>query len=95
MLANARTALPLTDRQERIRAIIRGAVRVSDGRLLNDANTSLKADLRADDLACVTIVTECEESFGIAISDAELGTIDTLGDLDAIVTEKIQQGENP
>lgn len=55
------------------------------------SNTDLTNDLLIDSLSMVDLVMEIEDSFGISISDSEIGEINTFKDLENCVATLIEQ----
>lgn len=54
-----------------------------------ESNSDLRRDLRADDLDLMCISIALEMEFGIDIGDAEFAAIETVGDLENLVTAKV------
>jgi len=53
--------------------------------------TTLRKDLDLSSLQAVTLVMDLEDEFGVTIEDEEIESLDTVGDLLAMVTQKQEQ----
>lgn len=70
---------------------VRGAVAAHLGvdPVVLAADASLGADLRLDSLAGMELVTHLEDRFRLRITDEELATLRTYGDLERLVLRKV------
>lgn len=74
--------------------IIRHLIAASDEEI--DASkvtdqTTLRKDLDLSSLQSVTLVMDLEDEFGVTIEDEEIESLDTVGDVLAMVTQKLEQ----
>jgi acyl carrier protein len=53
--------------------------------------TILRKDLDLSSLQAVTLVMDLEDEFGVTIEDEEIESLDTVGDVLAMVTQKLEQ----
>jgi acyl carrier protein len=53
--------------------------------------TTLRKDLDLSSLQSVTLVMDLEDEFGVTIEDEEIESLDTVGDVLAMVTQKLEQ----
>ncbi len=53
--------------------------------------TTLRKDLDLSSLQAVTLVMDLEDEFGVTIEDEEIESLDTVGDVLAMVTQKLEQ----
>lgn len=53
--------------------------------------TTLRKDLDLSSLQAVTLVMDLEDEFGVTIEDEEIESLDTVGDVLAMVTQKQEQ----
>ncbi|MGB5658760.1 MAG: acyl carrier protein [Thermoanaerobaculia bacterium] len=53
--------------------------------------TSLRKDLDLSSLQAVTLVMDLEDEFGVTIEDEEIESLDTVGDVLAMVIQKQEQ----
>lgn len=54
-----------------------------------DVNTSLRGDLRANDLDVMCLMIGIEEEFDVLISDDEIASVETLGDIERLLGGKL------
>jgi len=52
---------------------------------------SLRKDLDLSSLQAVTLVMDLEDEFGVTIEDEEIESLETVGDILAMVTQKLEQ----
>ena len=52
---------------------------------------TLRKDLDLSSLQAVTLVMDLEDEFGVTIEDEEIESLDTVGDVLAMVTQKQEQ----
>ncbi len=74
--------------------IIRHLISASDEEI--DASgvsdqTTLRKDLDLSSLQAVTLVMDLEDEFGVTIEDEEIESLETVGDVLAMVTRKLEQ----
>lgn len=77
----------MTTVADRMKKIIVESLGVTDEQVI--ASASFIDDLNADSLDLVQLVMDCEEEFGIEISDAEAETWLTVGDAITYVEKAI------
>ena len=53
--------------------------------------TTLRKDLDLSSLPAVTLVMDLEDEFGVTIEDEEIESLETVGDVLAMVTQKQEQ----
>ena len=53
--------------------------------------TTLRKDLDLSSLQAVTLVMDLEDEFGVTIEDEEIESLETVGDVLAMVTQKQEQ----
>jgi acyl carrier protein len=53
--------------------------------------TSLRKDFDLSSLQAVTLIMDLEDEFGITIEDEEIESLETVGDILAMVTQKLEQ----
>ncbi len=53
--------------------------------------TSLRKDFDLSSLQAVTLVMDLEDEFGVTIEDEEIESLKTVGDILAMVTQKLEQ----
>jgi len=53
--------------------------------------TTLRKDLDLSSLQAVTLVMDLEDEFGVTIEDEEIESLDTVADVLAMVTQKLEQ----
>ena len=75
------------DIAKRVRQVVADALCIDMARVIDSA--SFIDDLDADSLDIVSVSMVIEDSFAMAISDAELETIKTIGDMVRLVRERI------
>ena len=52
---------------------------------------SLRKDFDLSSLQAVTLVMDLEDEFGVTIEDEEIESLETVGDILAMVTQKLEQ----
>ena len=53
--------------------------------------TSLRKDLDLSSLQAVTLVMDLEDEFGVTIEDEEIESLETVGEVLAVVTRKLDE----
>ncbi len=53
--------------------------------------TSLRKDLDLSSLQAVTLVMDLEDEFGVTIEDEEIESLETVGEVLAVVTQKLKE----
>lgn len=61
-----------------------------DASMVTD-QTTLRKDLDLSSLQAVTLVMDLEDEFGVTIEDEEIESLETVGDVLAMVTQKQEQ----
>lgn len=73
---------------DRVRALVAKELIVDPNKVVDTAH--LMNDLGADSLEDVAVIVAVEGAFGIEISDDEMSTIETVGDLVKMVEGKVK-----
>lgn len=73
---------------DRVRALVAKELGVDLEKVVDGAH--LMKDLGADSLDDVSVIVECEHEFRVEISDDEMNTIETVGDLVKMVEGKVK-----
>ncbi|MEW5939941.1 MAG: phosphopantetheine-binding protein [Chloroflexota bacterium] len=68
---------------------IRQIVKLKLGARQVDASSRLIEDLRAESMDIVRLAATVEERYGVTIKESELARIKTVGDLHALVEERV------
>lgn len=78
-----------------LRRVATHLVEASDSDLVVDqvgAETSLRDDLDMNSLQAITVVLSLEDEFDMVIEDEEMETLQTVGDILALIREKREAG---
>jgi acyl carrier protein len=76
----------VTSIENRARRVVTAQFRVSDSKVTRETKFT---DLGADSLDHVELLMDLEEEFDIAVSDCEIGTIETFGDAVALIERRL------
>ena len=74
--------------------LVKHLVEASDEEISGESvtrSTSLRDDLDLGSLQAITLVMDLEENFGIVVEDEELESLETVGDLDDLITSKLEE----
>lgn len=78
----------MTDVSARIHTVVRSQ-KMRARAVDLDVNTSLRGDLRANDLDVMCLMIGIEEEFDVLISDDEIAAVETLGDIEQLLAGKM------
>jgi acyl carrier protein len=74
------------DTARKVKEAVVEILRIAPGKIVPGAR--FVEDLGADSLDCVEIVMALEEKFGIAIADADVSTLKTVGDVTVYIDKR-------